>query len=978
MPDPPICKDERSMPPEQAALEYRKKQQQETQEQQNYYMQQQPLIGSFPEPISTALGDISNTVQPTNSMNHILNHILNKLLNKLLSHILNRITIEWISAISILFSISSILAHRRKYHRCIQLQLLLYPREEAIYRHQHRHYPRFRIHNPAYSAHDTSDPGSHDRRSAYVHANEVLPNAGSTAVAGHLPYQVEADTIDEYPSGVHSSHDTVFGNVSANYNYPPAQQYIPRRMGATLFRYKTVKTIPLTPSGNFVVEVPVPEKVFNAGQMQGREFSHLRYTAVVGDPNEFYERGYYLRQGEEDRSTEIFIVVTMYNEDETLFLKTWKSLRRNINHLCRKTNSDVWGPEGWKKVVICIVSDGRSKINQKTLATLGVLGVYQEGLIKTSINDQEVSAHVFEYTSCVTFDNQINIKKSDISNVPVQVLFCLKEKNAKKINSHRWFFNAFGRILNPNICVLLDVGTKPTDRSIYYLWREFSLFPNVAGACGEIYAEQGAFSSKLLNPLVAAQNFEYKMSNILDKPLESVFGFISVLPGAFSAYRYKALQNRGDGVGPLEKYFIGEKMHGGPNLTMANMYLAEDRILCFELVTKRDEAWILRYVKRAKAETDVPDSVPEYISQRRRWLNGSFFAGLHAIIHFYQVFRSGHTFTRKMVLLAQILYNVVNLIFNWLALSIFFLTFYFLSGGVVQQASTDPFYGFGVVMFITLRQLYLFALVMIFIASLGNRPQGSRLLYTGCFVLFALIMATLLYMSGFTIHLAIQSVIQKSTTVNPNGTNMFGGINLVDLLSERAFRDLVLSLATTYGVYFIASLWSMEIRGTWSRRLFICNLHDVSWGTKGDNKPTEPAAAVHAQKTESGDQVVTVDLPVNQTDIDAHYNLFLKELRPNPGVDVALKRELRKRNGMDQEDYFRAFRTQVVLFWLLSNVVLVAVFTTSQIALQLGVDSSNPKAFNPFLTTILWSVAGLSMIRFIGSMTYICCQNRKW
>ena len=102
------------------------------------------------------------------------------------------------------------------------------------------------------------------------------------------------------------------------------------------------------------------------------------------------------------------------------------------------------------------------------------------------------------------------------------------------------------------------------------------------------------------------------MSNILDKPLESVFGYISVLPGAFSAYRYKALQNGPDGKGPLASYFKGETMHGagsGAGLFERNMYLAEDRILCFEIVTKKREGWTLKYVKSAKASTDVPTSV---------------------------------------------------------------------------------------------------------------------------------------------------------------------------------------------------------------------------------------------------------------------------------------------------------------------------------------------------------------------------------
>ena len=112
--------------------------------------------------------------------------------------------------------------------------------------------------------------------------------------------------------------------------------------------------------------------------------------------------------------------------------------------------------------------------------------------------------------------------------VPVSIILVIKAKNQKKINSHRWFFNAFGPILEPTVCVLLDVGTMPGPTSIYHLWKSFDINSNVGGACGEIVALKGKYGQNLINPLVAAQNFEYKMSNILDKLLESMLLFVRV------------------------------------------------------------------------------------------------------------------------------------------------------------------------------------------------------------------------------------------------------------------------------------------------------------------------------------------------------------------------------------------------------------------------------------------------------------------
>lgn len=143
-----------------------------------------------------------------------------------------------------------------------------------------------------------------------------------------------------------------------------------------------------------------------------------------------------------------------------------------------------------------------------------------------------------------------------------------------------------------------------------------------------------------------------------------------MLPGAFSGYRWKALQSvryddrviNKSSIDPylnactddrnfrvetfdnehllkdlpeentLMKRYLKTAMSEQIELTLeeANMYLAEDRVMCLGIHAL---GYDLAYLPDAQSTVDPVTSLAKMMGQRRRWINGSWFAFEYVLSH---------------------------------------------------------------------------------------------------------------------------------------------------------------------------------------------------------------------------------------------------------------------------------------------------------------------------------------------------------
>ncbi|KAF2635387.1 chitin synthase G [Massarina eburnea CBS 473.64] len=852
-----------------------------------------------------------------------------------------------------------------------------------------------------------------DHQGVYGQGHDVRPQS---------TYSLTETYASDAPTTQYAPKSTTGSDVySVSGGYDPANEYgAPARATSPYSRSETSSTadwrqrqqpgggmglkrgmtrkVKLVQGSVLSADYPVPSAIQNAIQAKYRndlesgseEFTHMRYTAATCDPNDFtLKNGYNLRPAMYNRHTELLIAITYYNEDKVLTARTLHGVMQNIRDIVNLKKSEFWNKGGpaWQKIVVCLVFDGIDPCDKGTLDLLATVGIYQDGIMKKDIDGRETEAHIFEYTTqlSVTPNQQLIRPHDDSASTlpPVQMMFVLKQKNTKKINSHRWLFTAVGRILNPEVCILLDAGTKPGPKSLLALWEAFYNDKDLGGACGEIHAMLGKGWKNLLNPLIAAQNFEYKISNILDKPLESSFGYVSVLPGAFSAYRYRAIMGR-----PLEQYFhgdhtlakiLGKKGIEGMNIFKKNMFLAEDRILCFELVAKAGSKWHLTYVKASKGETDVPEGATEFIGQRRRWLNGSFAAGIYSLMHFGRMYKSGHNILRMFFLHIQLLYNIFQTLLAWFSLASFWLTtsvIMTLVGSPDPNNSKKVAWPFGntftPILNTVINYIYLAFLGLQFILALGNRPKGSKWSYLTSFVVFGMIQLYVIILSIYLVAKAFSSDDTAPIKFD-SAKNFFGSFT-----DSAGMGIIILALASTFGLYYVASFLYMDpwhmftsfpqyllIMSSYINILNVyafSNWHDVSWGTKGSDK-ADVLPSAKTEKATDGKHTVIEEPDLAQADIDSNFEATVKRALAPYTAPV-------ENDEKTLDDSYKSFRTHLTTAWIGMNALLAVAVMQDDMD-KFGFSSTATDRTAAFFQLLLIATAVLAIIRFTGCLWFL-------
>jgi len=537
------------------------------------------------------------------------------------------------------------------------------------------------------------------------------------------------------------------------------------------------------------------------------------------------------------RNDELLICLTLYNEPAEALLLSLFSVAKAIELLYNKEGTS-------NKVTVCIIADGQENISPSTNKLIDRLNIRQNSreFLEINLADHLIKINAiyslfYELNSSNSFPNEWTTIYStwernndtqsclNISDYDFRIILCSKKNNQGKLNSHWWFFEIICENLDPKYCFQLDAGTAPDVNSINIFWNFMQQNTNVGAAASRVMVPA---TNKYFNLLQSWQYGDFVYQKLFDWPAEVVSGYLTVIPGQFCIFRYKALKidliksNRllDKQQNPLDFYFRGLK---DLNTFQSNMFLAEDRILGFEIISKGINNWKLAYVADAVSTTDScnTNTMLELFHQRRRWINSSFFCNLWLVVKIGTFLKNSHLgFFRKIHMVLSVPWLITNNLTQLLYPSILLIIMKITFEGINLKFNIYNNYLAADTIVILIFILLVIFQIFIFIKKTYLKRFINIIKVTA-------VLQSLLLFSGILIY-GIQNHSISHNNILLFSVFIAESLSLV-LMSFYYAKNMMKDLINNILQYFIVRPIMLLMLTSYS----FCNVHDYSWGTKG-------------------------------------------------------------------------------------------------------------------------------------------------
>lgn len=555
--------------------------------------------------------------------------------------------------------------------------------------------------------------------------------------------------------------------------------------------------------------------------------------------------------------------MTLYNEPAGAVLFSLRSMVNNIVYL-NKENFQ----EDIKQVTLCLIADGLDCISESTKELLSVFGLFKSTLTfyhaDMFIFDNHVSStamyslidhslaemqheekweYIYQYANKNKKNDgsELKLLKEQYS-IDFRILLCVKNKNKGKLDSHWWFFKVLCQHLQPEYCIQMDIGTSPRFDAAYHFINRMVETPDAGAVTSPVLIDN---SSNPYNLLQLWQFGDFAVQKLMEWPAEILSGYLTVIPGQFSMFRWAAISNKnynnksGQFINenqvsnsPLNRYLRGlEKL--GP--FESNMFLGEDRILGYEIISQKKKDYFLSYVPDAVAVADSCETVEELFQQRRRWSNSNFTCNVWLISKIGNCIKNSNAgILKKLHILLSVPWLGVKSVLQYLLPSLILILYNVFLDQVSSNSGDSSifvkiiegsYYGF----------IFLLAFQVILFFKGPINKFKKIIIYLSGFIQSALFLAAIVYGVADGFKLGNSKILPFLFFLEPLILLFLARIDSKKMY--KGFRNIL------FQYIVLRPVMALEI-GMYS----FCQLHNCSWGTKGLNYKNQKMAGKEKRK----------------------------------------------------------------------------------------------------------------------------------